>query len=102
MTESKLITHRRNFLVRALGFTAAGAAVSVPIVTVASADERLRHHLAGALAAMRDLYPTADVRLMGNCLEGAYHRDFIDSITKGDLNLTPAHVGITAWAKPIS
>lgn len=37
MSEHTLITPRRNFLIRALGFTAAGATMSIPIVTLADA-----------------------------------------------------------------
>src|SRR4051812_13456439 len=50
-----LITSRRNFLVRAFGVTAAGAAITVPIVTIPSARERVRHHLAGLEAAFSEL-----------------------------------------------
>lgn len=57
-----LITSRRNFLVRAFGLTAAGAAVTVPIVTVADARARVRHHLAGLEAAMRELHPGARIK----------------------------------------
>jgi hypothetical protein len=35
MSEHQLITPRRNFLIRALGFTAAGATLSIPIVQAA-------------------------------------------------------------------
>lgn len=64
---SALIIPRRNFLVRALGFTAAGAAVTVPIVEVASAEQRFEHHVRGVEAAMRDLFPGADIGVRGNC-----------------------------------
>lgn len=93
-----MITHRRNFLVRALGFTAAGAAVAVPIVTVASAEERLMHHVAGVEAAMRDLFPGAHVERQGNCLDG-HHRTFAETLACGasEGRGTPAHIGVTAW-----
>ena len=61
-------------------FTAAGAiiagtaAAAVPLVTVASAEERLRHHMAGLEAAFRDLFPTAQVVVRGNCLNGEHVR----------------------------
>src|SRR5215212_9099943 len=58
-------------------FTAGGATIAgtvlaaVPLVTVASAEERLRHHIAGLKAAFRDLFPTARVVVVcGNCLNG--------------------------------
>src|SRR4051794_12658944 len=70
MADSVLITPRRNFLVRALGFTAAGAALAVPIVTVASAEERLEHHLRGAVDAYRDLFPGVPVIVRGNAIDG--------------------------------
>lgn len=61
--EGHLITPRRNFLVRALGFTAAGAAVTVPIVTLADARERPRHHAKGLEQAFRDAYPGVEIRV---------------------------------------
>lgn len=75
MTDPHLIVPRRNFLVRALGFTAAGASMAVPIVTVAAAEDRLAHHLKGVEAALRDLFPASTVQVRGNCLAGA-HRLF--------------------------
>lgn len=68
MTETALITPRRNFLIRALGFTAAGAVLSVPIVTMHSAERRFEHHLKGLGDAMRDLFPTEHIDVRGNCL----------------------------------
>jgi hypothetical protein len=65
-TTSRLITSRRS-LIRAFGVTAAGAAVTVPIVTIASAEERLRHHMEGLERAFQDLFPTAAVAVRGNC-----------------------------------
>jgi hypothetical protein len=40
MSEHQLITPRRNFLIRALGFTAAGATVTIPVITLADAKSR--------------------------------------------------------------
>ncbi|MFG1257315.1 hypothetical protein V5F79_08300 [Xanthobacter flavus] len=61
--KSVLITGRRNFLVRALGFTAAGATLSVPVVAMETPQERIRHHVKGLERAFADLYgvvpPTA-------------------------------------------
>ena len=64
-------------------FTAAGATIAgtalaaVPVITVASAEERLRHHRAGLEATFRDLFPTAQVVVRGNCLNGE-HVHFAD------------------------
>ena len=65
-----LIVPRRNFLIRALGFTAAGASVAVPVTTLASPEERFRHHVEGVAAAMRELYPhrACDVTIAGNAI----------------------------------
>jgi hypothetical protein len=52
-----LLTNRRNFLVRATAYTAAGGAVTVPIVTVADAKARAQHHFDALHEALRDLYP---------------------------------------------
>ena len=62
---SLLVTHRRGFLVRAFGITAAGASVAVPVLAVASPLDRVEHHARGLEAAFRDLYPGAPVRLVG-------------------------------------
>ena len=77
MDAGTLITPRRNFLIRALGFTASGATLAVPVVPLALPEERLVHHMRGAEQAFRDLFPTAHVNLRGNCLEGgaAYYAD---------------------------
>lgn len=61
MSDSVLITPRRNFLIRALGFTAAGAAMSVPIITVANAKARMDHHMAELEKAFRDYYAGMDI-----------------------------------------
>jgi hypothetical protein len=52
-----LITSRRNFLVRATAYTAAGGAVTVPIVTIPDVKARVQHHLDELHKALRDLYP---------------------------------------------
>ncbi len=64
MSDSVLITPRRNFLVRALGFTVAGAAMSIPIITVANAKARIDHHMAELEKAFRDYYAGMDVYVM--------------------------------------
>lgn len=64
--ETILITSRRNFLVRALGFTAAGATVAVPIVTVGDAKARVEHHVKQLEEALRDYYVGLDVRFAAN------------------------------------
>lgn len=55
-TETQLITPRRNFLIRALGFTAAGATVAVPITTLADAKSRIEHHCRELEKALRNHY----------------------------------------------
>jgi hypothetical protein len=73
---TRLITSRRNFLVRALGFTAAGAAVSLPVVAMDDADTRIRFHLGEIEKAFREIYgPAADVRVHGNCMPVRFVQD---------------------------
>jgi hypothetical protein len=83
VVEPTLIVPRRNFLIRALGFTAGGAAMAVPIVTVDSPEKRLRHHLEAAGAAMRELFPGYGVKVQGNCLDG-HHPAYLDMWKNGD------------------
>lgn len=70
--EHQLITPRRNFLIRALGFTAAGATMSIPVVTLADAKTRIDHHKAGLMAAWSDYYAGAKCRVVGNDQEPEY------------------------------
>jgi len=81
MQEHRAMTMDRDHtrLSRRAVFTAAGATIAgtalaaVPLVTVASAEKRLRHHIAGLKAAFRDLFPTARVVVVcGNCLNGEH------------------------------
>jgi hypothetical protein len=83
MTQASLITPRRNFLIGALGFTAAGATLTVPIVTVDTAEKRLKHHLAGVEAAFRDLLPTVPAAVRGNVLEGE-HASYAERLLAGE------------------
>lgn len=63
MSEHQLITPRRNFLIRALGFTAAGATMVIPIVTLDDAKARMEHHRVELEKAWLDYYgPAANVR----------------------------------------
>jgi hypothetical protein len=64
MADTVLIATKRNFLIRALGFTAAGTALSVPIVTVADAKARMQHHIDGLQAAMAEYYGVQTVHIM--------------------------------------
>src|SRR5215207_8534949 len=102
MSESVLITPRRNFLVRALGFTAAGAAMTVPIVTVASAEERLKHHIDGAVAAFRDLFPGLPIVVRGNAMDGnsvaSYARLVQAALRDKSLNAFFAVMASEGWA----
>lgn len=72
MSEHTLITPRRNFLIRALGFTAAGVTMPIPIVTLADAKTRIDHHKAGLAAAWSDYYAGAKCTVQGNDLEPHY------------------------------
>jgi hypothetical protein len=56
MSELKLITPRRNFLIRALGFTAAGAVLPISIITADDAKARMDHHRVELEKAWRDYY----------------------------------------------
>jgi hypothetical protein len=62
-----LITGRRNFLVRALGFTAAGATLSVPVVAMETPLERINHHMQGLEKAFADFYGNAPEKAVFNC-----------------------------------
>lgn len=84
LPEATLIVPRRNFLIRALGFTAAGAAVSVPVVAMASAEDRLAHHLRGAEAAMREIFPDAAVKIVGNCPTPRDQDFYREALRRGD------------------
>jgi hypothetical protein len=65
MSELKLIAPRRNFLVRALGFTAAGATLPVGIIAIDDAKARIRHHQAELEKAWIDYYGAGAVRKVG-------------------------------------
>jgi hypothetical protein len=62
MSELKLITPRRNFLIRALGFTAAGATLPISIITADDAKARIAHHQTELEKAWWDYYGPATVR----------------------------------------
>ncbi|MCK1643076.1 hypothetical protein IVA95_37340 [Bradyrhizobium sp. 157] len=68
-SEHQIITPRRNFLIRALGFTAAGATVPIGIVTLADAKARIEHHKAELMRAWSDYYDGANCTVQGNDLE---------------------------------
>ena len=60
-----LIVPRRNFLIRALGFTAAGVTMQIGIITADDAKARIAHHQRELEKAWRDYYgPLANVRTM--------------------------------------
>jgi hypothetical protein len=52
--DAQVIVPRRNFLIRALGFTAAGGAMALPLITVADARARASHHLTELHKALQD------------------------------------------------
>ena len=54
-----LIVPRRNFLIRALGFTAAGATLPISIITADDAKARMDHHEAELRKAWQDYYGPA-------------------------------------------
>ena len=62
MSELKLITPRRNFLARALGFTAAGAVLPVGLIAADDPRARIEHHQAELEKAWRDYYGADAVR----------------------------------------
>jgi len=62
MSELKLITPRRNFLIRALGFTAAGATLPISIITADDAKARIALHQAELEKAWADYYGPVAVR----------------------------------------
>jgi hypothetical protein len=62
MSELKLITPRRNFLIRALGFTAAGATLPIGLVAADDPRARIEHHQAELEKAWRDYYGPDAVR----------------------------------------
>jgi hypothetical protein len=64
MTPDSFLITKRNFFVRALGFTAAGASLSVPIITVADAEARMQHHIDGLRTAMADYYAGAKIKFI--------------------------------------
>jgi hypothetical protein len=68
-SEHQIITPRRNFLIRALGFTAAGATVPVGILTLSDAKSRIDHHKAELTRAWCDYYAGAKCTLQGNDLQ---------------------------------
>lgn len=55
-----LIVPRRNFLVRALGFTVAGATLPISIITADDAQARMQHHRIELERAWRDYYGPGD------------------------------------------
>jgi hypothetical protein len=67
MSEPHVIIPRRNFLIRALGFTAAGATMAIPIVTVANAKARIDHHKAELEKAIGDYYAGFNVKVIDKC-----------------------------------
>lgn len=56
-----LIVPRRNFLIRALGFTAVGASVPVPVLALDTPESRLEHHIKGAVSALEAIHPECKI-----------------------------------------
>jgi len=61
MSELKLITPRRNFLIRALGFTVAGATLPVDIIAADDPLARIAHHHDELKRAWAEYYGPANV-----------------------------------------
>jgi hypothetical protein len=68
------------------------------LVTPDDAAARLAHHVAGVEAAMRDLFPSAKVEVIGNCLDGG-HVHYQDIFSKGP-STTYACIGAHAGIFP--
>jgi hypothetical protein len=69
MSEHQLITPRRNFLIRALGFTAAGATVSIPVLLADNPQKRVDYHLQELTKALQEQYPEAKLLGRARCSE---------------------------------
>lgn len=67
-----LIVPRRNFILRALGFTAAGAALSVPVLAVETPADRIAYHRAELEKAFREYYAGVPVAVRSNDLTREY------------------------------
>jgi hypothetical protein len=67
-----LIVPRRGFIARALGFTAAGAALSVPVLAVETPADRIAYHRAELEKAFREYYASAPVIVRSNDLTREY------------------------------
>jgi hypothetical protein len=63
-----LLTHRRNFIVRALGFTAAGATMAVPVLAAPTPEDRIRYQLKGLEQAFQEHYPGAPIDTKFNAI----------------------------------
>jgi hypothetical protein len=89
-----LIVPRRNFLVRALGFTAAGATMPISIITASDAKARMEYHQAELTKAWEDYYgPAHNVRTCGERLPvGA-----IEPASARDGRTFPASYGISVF-----
>jgi hypothetical protein len=59
MSEHQLITPRRDFLIRALGFTAAGATVTIPVLVTDTLQKRIDYHLGELTKLLEQQYPGA-------------------------------------------
>jgi hypothetical protein len=67
MSDHQLITPRRNFLIRALGFTAAGATVSIPVLLADNPQKRVDYHLQELTKALQEQYPEAKLFGRARC-----------------------------------
>src|SRR5882757_9360615 len=89
-SELKLITPRRNFLIRALGFTAAGATLPIGIVAADDPAAHIAHHQVELEKAWRDYYGPGAVRTYAD-VRGAGR----------DLHLPWEGVGVYVLVRPV-
>jgi len=74
--EPQIITPRRNFLMRAFGFTVAGATIPIPVVVADDAEKRARYHLNELAKALQEQYPGC--RMVGGLKSHEAWRDLIE------------------------
>lgn len=68
-SELKIIAPRRNFLIRALGFTAAGATVSIPVLLADNPQKRVDYHLQELTKALQEQFPEVPLLGRSRCWE---------------------------------
>ena len=74
MSDGTLIVPRRNFLIRALGFTAVGTSVPVPVLALDTPQSRLDHHIDGAKRELEAMWPGYEVGVFRDLLMGSFEK----------------------------